>query len=183
MDIDIVHGGRGWDVMGVSGDADDEKKSDRTHPHTTNGVWCSPLTRSWCHHEGMYVRPSMESHPWMPGSGLTISLQPALMTETVGWSVVQNERGESTWGSRARHWVHVPSLHKVYGSCGRQSSWLSTSKMSFGRIRSKTLEELWTSIPMAVDVKTELWTSMKTRGRKWTRGHPERLVQSIHNVS
>ena len=42
------------------------------------------------------------------------------MTEAVGWSVVQNERGESTWGSRARHWVHVPSLHKVYGSCGRQ---------------------------------------------------------------
>ena len=45
-DIDVVHGGRGWDEMGVSGDADDQEKSDGNDDRPTNGARCSPLTRS-----------------------------------------------------------------------------------------------------------------------------------------
>jgi hypothetical protein len=46
LDIDIVHGGRGWDEKGVSGDADDREKSERNDDRPTNGARCSPLTRS-----------------------------------------------------------------------------------------------------------------------------------------
>ena len=44
LDIDIVHGGRGWEEMRVSGDADDQEKSDGNDDRPTNGARCSPLT-------------------------------------------------------------------------------------------------------------------------------------------
>jgi hypothetical protein len=62
------------------------------------------------------------------------------MTETVGHSVVQNERGESTWGRRARHWFHVPGLHKVYVSCGRQKQPFGRQKQPFGRLGTESTQ-------------------------------------------
>ena len=96
LSIDVVGGGRGWDVMRVRGwGRRPRKRQGEPEVRLTDVMTITSVNGTM-------------------NSGLKISLPYALATETGRTSMVQNSRRDSTGGGRARHWCEVQGVHNFY---------------------------------------------------------------------